>query len=518
MQTTTVAPRRETASRSSWHVAARLISAPLYLTLFATLLVAFAYTPPRWQDWNQNSRFDLTRAIVENGSVRIDEYVGNTGDYAKLDGHYYTDKAPGLSLMAVPIYALTELAGPFGLDAFAQRLSASSAFTDTLNPDGQGTSEERVAVALALYIATLVCVALPAAVMLVLLAKIVERMAGCRTAALLAALAIGLATPVFSYAQAFYGHIPAAACIVGAFALVALSNDRQLSTGRLLGIGALLGWAVVIEYPAALAALPIALWAVQRAGRRAVVFGVAGALPALAVLAAYDLIAFGTPLPIGYEHSELWQEQHSVGFMSLTYPRIETLWGLSFSPFRGLFLLAPVLLLVLPGIWYGLRTATQRAPVLVAAAAFLLMFLFASASAMWWGGFAVGPRYLLPGLPLLALPLGVTLARINAAAMPRRLTGLAIFAVLAGVSALHVWATTLAGQGYPPDTTRQPLTDYVLPALQDGNVARNLGMALRLDGLTSLVPLVLALGLAVLLLGRQLLAARPEPFRPEPFQ
>jgi hypothetical protein len=513
LQTTTLAPHRENVVSNSRRTIARFGTASLYLPLFVTLLVAFAYTPPRWQDWNQNSRFNLTRAIVENGSVRIDEYVANTGDYAKLNGHYYTDKAPGLSLMAVPVYALTNLAGPIGLDWLAQRLSASAAFTDTLNPDGQGTSEERVAAALALYIATLVCVALPAAVMLVLLAKIIERLAGCRTAALLATLAIGLATPVFSYAQAFYGHIPAAACIVGAFALLALSDDARLSTARLLGVGALLGGAVVIEYPAALAGIPVALWAVQRAGGRAALLGIAGALPVLAILAAYDLTAFGTPLPIGYEHSELWQEQHEVGFMSLTYPRLETIWGLSFSPFRGLFYLAPVLLLALPGIWLSLRSTTQRIPVLVATSSFALMFLFASASAMWWGGFAVGPRYLLPGLPLLAIPLGVVLARVNAASLPHRLVGLAAFAILATVSALHVWATTLAGQSFPPDTTRRPLTDYVLPALQDGNVARNLGMALHLRGVASLMPLLIALGLAVLLLGRQLLATRRDSFQ-----
>lgn len=510
MQSTTLVPRRTAQTQSSGRVSARLGGLSLYLLLGITLLAVFAYTPPRWQDWNQNSRFDLTRAIVNDGSVQIDAYVGNTGDYAKLDGHYYSDKAPGLSLMAVPVYALTEAAGPLGLDWLARRLSASAAFADTLNPDGQGTSEERVAIALALYIATLICVALPAAIMLVLLAKMVERIAGCRTAALLSALVIGLATPVFSYAQAFYGHIPAAACVVGACALLVLDDRPVLPAGRLLAVGALLGWAVVIEYPAALAGLPIAVWAVQRAGRRAVLFGMAGAAPALAVLAVYDLIAFGTPIPIGYEHSELWQAQHDVGFMSLTYPRAETLWGLSFSPFRGLFLLAPVLLLALPGIWFGLRSATQRAPVLVATASFALMFLFASASAMWWGGFAIGPRYLLPGLPLLALPLGVTLARINGAALPRRLAGLTLFAVLAGLSALLVWATTLAGQSYPPDTTRRPLTEYVLPTLQDGNVARNLGMALHLGGLASLMPLAIGLMLALGLLGSRLLATHSD--------
>ena len=56
--------------------------------------------------WNQNSRFDLTRAIVEQGTLSIDAYEGNTGDKAQREGHWFTDKAPGLSVLAVPAYAV----------------------------------------------------------------------------------------------------------------------------------------------------------------------------------------------------------------------------------------------------------------------------------------------------------------------------------------------------------------------------------------------------------------------------
>ncbi len=55
--------------------------------------------------WNQNSRFDLTRAIVEQGTACIDAYEFNTGDKARVEGRYYCDKAPGVSFLAVPVYA-----------------------------------------------------------------------------------------------------------------------------------------------------------------------------------------------------------------------------------------------------------------------------------------------------------------------------------------------------------------------------------------------------------------------------
>jgi hypothetical protein len=461
--------------------------------LFVMLLAIFAYTPPRWQDWNQNSRFDLTRAIVEQRSLRIDDYASNTGDFATVDGHIYSDKAPGLSLAAAPVYALTRAARPLGLSWVSERLGESGAFSATLNPDGAGTSRERIDVAVALSIATIVCVAIPAALMLVLLALVVTRLAGCRTAGILTALLIGLATPVFTYAQAFYGHVPAAACVVAALAVLVLRGD-QLRTRELAGVGALLGLAVLIEFPAAVAGLPIALWAVWLAGRRAVVYGVLGALPPLAVLGAYDLAAFGTILPVGYEHSTLWQEQHQTGFMSLTYPRWDALWGMTGSPFRGLFLLAPVLLLAVPGALLalrGARTSSGRQATLVSLAGFAAMFLFTASSVMWWGGFAVGPRYLVPALPLLAVPLGFVIARINGAAFPHRAAGMALVAILGSVSPAQVWALTFARQNYPPDSIDHPIIDYALPALRDGDVARNAGMVLQLGGISSLVPLLI---------------------------
>src|SRR5579859_8142959 len=52
--------------------------------------------------WNQNSRFDLLRAIVEQHTLTIDAYQENTQDKAHFRGHYYSDKAPGQVFLAVP--------------------------------------------------------------------------------------------------------------------------------------------------------------------------------------------------------------------------------------------------------------------------------------------------------------------------------------------------------------------------------------------------------------------------------
>ena len=64
--------------------------------------------------WNQNSRFDLLRAIVERHTLQIDAYHQNTQDKARFQGHYYSDKAPGLVFLAVP-FAFAERAGMRGI-------------------------------------------------------------------------------------------------------------------------------------------------------------------------------------------------------------------------------------------------------------------------------------------------------------------------------------------------------------------------------------------------------------------
>lgn len=502
MQTPAVQPAISTRTATVGRWKSAMISP--YWLLFLTLLLAYVYTPPRWQDWNQNSRFDMTMAIVDQQTLRIDDYVANTGDYAIVDGHAYSDKAPGLSLLAVPVYGTTQLAQPFGLGAVSNRLAESGALQGTLTQGGDDLSPERVEQMIALYLATIVCVAIPAAGMGVLLAKMVERVAGCRTAGILSALIIGLATPVFTYSQAFYGHVPAAACVVAALACIVLRDTPDLSNRRLLTIGFLLGLGVLIEYPTAIVGLPVALWALWLARGRAVVWGTLGALPPLLTLAAVNWIAFGTPRPVGYEHSALWQEQHDTGFLSITYPHWDAIWGITFSPFRGLFFFAPVLLLAVVGTRWVLRSRQQRTVGIVALTAFVAMFLFVSSSVMWWGGFAVGPRYLLPAVPLLAFPLGALIADLNSRALRPRLAGLGGIGMLMGVSMGLVMATTFSRQNYPPDSTRATLADYVVPAVREGDIARNVAMVLNLDGLLSLVPLLALLLVGVGLIGQQL--------------
>ena len=121
---------------------------------------------------------------------------------------------------------------------------------------------------------------------------------------------------------------------------------------------------------------------------------------------------------------------------------------------------------------------------------------------MWQGGYAVGPRYLVPMLPFLALPLA-----LFAEGWGRRGWARALIIALSIWSFLAVWAETVGGQQFP-DYTRNPLFRYSLPRLLAGDVARNLGTMMGLSGWASLVPLIAVLGCLSWALARQLVTGR----------
>jgi hypothetical protein len=466
------------------------------LCVFFVLLVCYIYAFPRWADPNQNSRLDMVVAVVDDGTFRIDDYVENTVDYAKIGEHYYSDKAPGVAFLGIPVYAALRgfLQLPV-MDGVMDRLANSEAFKATLREGGTGLLEHKVRFAIAQVALTITASALPTAFMGVLMYRLLARFTSLPWPRVAVVLGYGLLTPAFAYAGAFYGHQLSAACLFAAFYLLFRDTER-LSTLALLTVGFLLGYSVITEYPSVLVMGVIFVYTfIRLTDRRRIGWVVlTGASIAIGWM-VYNTAVFGSPLELGYSHSELWIEQHHTGFMSLTMPRWEAIWGITFSAFRGLFLYSPALLLAVPGfvLWY--RSGKHRLEFWVALTSVLAMLLFNSSSIMWWGGFAVGPRYLLPMLPLAALQSVFVLRKWGDRVWLRALgIGLGAWSLIA------TWGLTLAGQAFPPDTLRNPLVEYAWPNWQVGNVARNLGMFLDLEGATSLLPLlVIVVALLVVL-------------------
>jgi hypothetical protein len=448
--------------------------------------------------WNQNSRFDLLRAIVERHTLQIDAYHENTQDKAHSNGHYYSDKAPGLVFLAVPF-------------ALAARPGLRVVGVDAESPRGE--------VALS-YLVTAGAVALPTALAGVCLFFLGLRFGSGVGGAAFAAVVMGLGTPMWAYAGLFWAHALVGACLVFAFA--AAFKLRDSSSARedffwALVVGLAAGWATVTEYPAAPASAMLAFFALSQAwprGLRArwrVVAGVGvGAGICVVVLLAYLHAAFGGFRPgYAYYDPNSFSFMQQQGYMGLTYPHPDRLLKILFGCSRGLVFASPVVVAAPVGLlWLG-KQNSQRAAAVVVAAIATYYFLF-NASFYWWkSGLSFGPRYAGACIPLLCVALALAWQR-STAAWRRVLVGLAACSVLV---ALMVVATS--SQLSMQDSC--PIVHSTWPAFWSGEVALNresmltvgesngqwgafnLGQVMGLRGLASLIPLFSIWGVAAVL-------------------
>lgn len=460
------------------------------LLLFLLLLLCFSYTFPRWADVNQNSRLDLVVAVVEDHTFQIDPYVDNTVDYAKVGEHYYSDKAPGAAFLGIPVYAILKpiLDLPV-MNRLTNWLANNPAFIASLRATGSGVMEQKVRFALALVAITFVVSTLPSALLGLMLYHLMYHFTPAIWPRLLVVIGYCLFTPVFAYAGAFYGHQLSAALLFGAFFLI-FTASGLLSTRRLLLIGFFLGYSVATEYPTVLIAGILYLYLLYRMVRseRWPRLGWAVLSGALVIVGwmVYNTAIFGGPLKLGYSFSEQWLTEHQTGFMSLTWPHWEALWGITFGLFRGLFPLSPLLLLAVLGLILWWRSGQYRPEWWVALSSILVMFIFNACSIMWWGGYAVGPRYLLPMLSFLALPIIFVFIEWG-----KRVEMGAIIMILYLWSWIATWGLTLAEQAFPNNAIQNPLFEYALPNWLTGNIARNWGTMLKLQGVLSLLPLLI---------------------------
>jgi hypothetical protein len=456
--------------------------------IFLILLICYGFFFPRWASWSQNSRLDLVLAIVDEGQLSIDSYYENTGDYAYYRGHYYSDKAPGQSFLSVPIYAIYKVFLKIQpINNLLETISQSSAFESTLRENGTGLLPGKIYFASALYFVTFFVVSLPAAGLGVLLYTILRYWMLSKASRFFLTLIYGLATPAFSYSGMLLSHQLVAFLLFLAFYLAFISKKESISQGRTFLIGLLLGWAVISEYPAVFIAFGIAIYLIWlHRSITTLIWGTIGAFLPISLLMAYDWLIFESILPKGYLYSVNYHQLHDVGLVSITYPKLDALWGITFSPYRGLFFLSPILLFGVIGLFTWWRQRIFVPEMILCVWSIITLFLFNSSSIMWEGGYAVGPRYIVPMLPFLMICLGVSWERIKSN-VPTQI----VIGVLSLWSFVAIWIETISGQSFP-DWTPNPLINYSIPRFLSGDIARNLGMAFGFSKHLSLLPLALS--------------------------
>jgi hypothetical protein len=374
--------------------------------------------------WNQNATFDVTRAMVERHTFAIDAYAGNTGDVSYANGHVYANKAPALALLAAIPYAIVHA---------------------TL-----GTPQNAVALAIAAYVCTLFTVGIFAALIPALLYRELRRRSVDPVWAASVALVVAFATELLPYASLMMVVVPS-----GALMLLGYTARRAWVRGLATGVATAMNYLCA---PALLvfALLPLSARREAAAARPpgflaplgmtwgTVVRFAAGALPPLLALIVYQRVCFGGffTTSIATTDPKFLTKGAALGVFGK--PSLDALYGITISPYRGLFFFAPVLLLAL------IPLVRERAVLAISIVFFAANVCFNG----WEGGFGVGARYLVPLVPLWGLAV--------ANARPRAVV------VIAAVLSFAINFTAVAVDPQPSATIRRPLTQYLVPLLVHG--------------------------------------------------
>ena len=430
-----------------------------YGLVIGMYLLVFPYHPAL-RSPNELCRLWQARALIEDHTLSVNGPLiryGYVGDLSKKDNLYYPSKAPLLSFLAAPVYAMIR---------------------------GQQAPSDVTQV----YWSRLFLLVIPSLLFLVLLRRF-----------LLAYLEPALADPVvwtyalgsmaFGYSEIFMSHQLTAVLNFAAFYCAWSIVRGQLKPRMWLVAGAASGAAVAAEYTAALTVIGIAvyvvvaLWKDKVALAKAVGGVVLGAAPFLGGLMAYHTICFGHPLESGYKNlnDAGYQHWHVGGFLGIRLPYWDAFAFSLFSPRVGLVFITPWLWVV----GFGLKHLRSERPLFVFTVTVLLLNLyFTSAFDHTSWGWTLGPRHLTPMIPFLMLPVGLALKHLREG--PKWLFGAAC-----GACALSLATTgALSVVNYIPDSVSNALFGLALPLFNTGYLPPTLFAAF---GASAMLPGALAL-------------------------
>lgn len=318
----------------------------------------------------------LTESLIEHGDLDVPAGITPNGSW--FDGHFYVWYEIGTSLLIIPWYLLGRIVA-------------------LLIPLGEGYD----VLVLRALVSTM------GAWMGAWLALIMFRCARLLGSSwrLSIFLAMGLVCTTFllPYLKTILRDVPMALMLLAAFYhLLRIRSGMGRSRDLLLaGFFCGMGFLIKITF---LMYLPM-LWgylyfALRRRDVKSSAFFLGPIILALAIAAWYNFARFGDPLDLGYH-----------GGTSFPTPLHTGIFGLLWSPGKGLFWFAPLTILI---GWAGRDLFRKHRAEAVLFACIVISTLVLHAKYFAWGGDGSwGPRYLLVLLPMLILSLAPWLQRAS---------------------------------------------------------------------------------------------------------
>jgi hypothetical protein len=395
--------------------------------LFITFLITSIFFVS-WYGWNEESNFALTKAIVEENRFEIDSYANQTGDRAIYGNHFYSDKDPGLAFLTTPIYAGWKFLYNFFPESFKEKYKGREGYIgEVLNKASVIAVVDR---GFFTFTAMILVTFFTSSIFTALTSLVVFKISGFflkgKFERILLALTYFFGTFAFHYSLHFMNHAAATFFLFLSFFLLFRGEKNNLKQFILSGI--FFGFSIVID-KLLLLFFPIFLaYCFTLRKEFSTIFFLFAIISTLPYI-FYNYSIFKNPFELTSTYIDREIYRHAYPLQQSIFPEIKitkaslfdlesliyklhlrgfiinpmVMLRLLFYPYRGLFFYSPVLILSLVGLYFMWKNYKKEAFIII-----LMVFLLTSAistRAIWWGGLCFGPRYLLPVVPLLMLPL-----------------------------------------------------------------------------------------------------------------
>lgn len=344
------------------------------------LIAFFALAKSNPVSWNDIARTATVESLVERGVWTIDgsPWLDATKDKVFLNGKFYSDKMPLLSLIGAGVYAAVR----FGFGA-------------SLVPD--------CAHSCAYFWLAFVLAGIPAAAMIWLFFDYARRLGVQMWSVVFGTLAFGLGTMVFPYALVFNHHVPAAASLFASFYI--LTTHSAIGRAALFIAGLLAALAISFDVLSGVTAAALVGIALVRQRSRFVYFAVGAAIP-LVLTALLDYQIAETIIPA-------YMITNGYNYPGSAFPATvggngtpDDYAAYAFRMFlggQGLFAYNPLLLFAIAGV-IGValsRTQALKIEARFVALAFVALCVYLALFTGNLGGAAYGERWYVAAIPML---------------------------------------------------------------------------------------------------------------------
>lgn len=356
-----------------------------------TTTVCLLFAGGRIASSDENVFFLETRSIVEHGTLAIPEGVVDNG-VRGADGRYYVGAGIGYTLVSIPFYLLGKIITAF--------VAADSPYVILVLKGAFSLTNQILAGFLS-----------------VMIYGFARSMSFSKRTGFVLAVAVLFTTNIFPYTKSAMRDIAVALCVVGSFR--ALFEYRISGRKRNVHIaGAWLAWLLTLKISFVILIPCIMMYVVLfqiepgrglndvysrikesvRLQKRTIGILSLWIFAGLVVVLTYQWIIFGNPFASGYSERDA---------ASFSTPLFVGLYGLLLSSGKSFFLYAPVTILS----FVAVRRFRERfrAEFVFIVSLSVVMLIFHAKFFSWAADGSWGPRYLLPLIPLLVLPVGILL-------------------------------------------------------------------------------------------------------------